>query len=498
MEEDNPQGMKLSHVEVTHVGLTRKENQDSIFALPEHGVFLVADGMGGEKAGAEASAQVVATVNRLMSEYFQKFDPQGPADVEGLVKKSLELASKEVLQIAAREPDKMGMGSTGSLMILHRGAYFLAQVGDSRIYLLRKGRVQQLTRDHTIVWTLYESGILSREQLETHPDRHLLTQCIGGSKPVEVEIFADRVQQGDVFLLCSDGLTGYAGEEKVMRLLADQVYNLEELGQRLLQAALEGGGGDNVSVILAKVESLDPQDNWTLEGSPTPKFAPAVVPPPAKEEKSAAPPTPAKRPASHRVGLYAALFFFVAIFLLVAAIAKRKRDFVEIKFQTERALSLEDIKFLDEDGNAVDLADATLEKNTLAMNVPRGAKYSVKVDHEGVVPVEKAIDFSEYTGNPLKVVVLEFGKLEITPGANSGISELRIVEIAPGASENDEPKEVAVIYEFPGNGDSAAKLMHEIKPRVPHNITVKDSQGRVMSFTVEVQPGRTETISAEF
>jgi len=491
--------MKLSHVEVTHVGLTRKENQDSIFALPEHGVFLVADGMGGEKAGAEASAQVVMTVNRLMSEYFQKYDPQAPADVEGLVKKSLELASKEVLQIAAREPDKTGMGSTGSLLILHRGAYFIAQVGDSRIYLLRKGRVQQLTRDHTIVWSLYEGGILSREQLETHPERHLLTQCIGGAKPVEVEIFADRVQAGDVFLLCSDGLTGYAGEDKVMRLLADQVYNLEELGQRLLQAALEGGGGDNVSVILAKVDALEPQDNWTLEGNPTPKSAPVVVPPPPKEEKAKQQQrAPTKRPASHRVGLYAALFFFVAIFLLVAAIAKRKRDFVEIKFQTERTLSLEDIKFIDEDGNAVELADATLDKNTLAMNVPRGAKYSVKVDHEGVVPVEKAIDFAQYTGNPLKVAVLEFGKLEITPGANSGISELRIAEIAPGASENDEAKEIAVIYEYPSGGDSAAKLTHEIKPRAPHNITVKDSQGRVMSFTVEVQPGRTETISAEF
>ena len=233
--------MYLESVSRTHTGLIREMNQDGILQMGRRGLFLVADGMGGEKAGEEASAKVVHVVDEEARAFFKK-PPTEPGQVENLLRRALTRASQEVLAISAREPAKRGLGSTASLLCLHRGMYWFAHVGDSRIYRLRGGSLTQLTRDHTVVWELYQQGSLSHAQLETHPDRHLLTRCVGAPGVLEIDQACGKVQRGDLFLICSDGLTGYVPEGRLAEVLADSRMTLEEQADVLVHGALEAGG----------------------------------------------------------------------------------------------------------------------------------------------------------------------------------------------------------------------------------------------------------------
>lgn len=253
--------MKLESVALTNIGLVREQNQDAIFEAPDKGLFLVADGMGGEQAGEEASAQVVQTVQSSLSAFFST-PPQSPTAVIECLRDTLLQANMDVLQIAVREPEKRGLGSTASLLCLQRGVYFISHVGDSRVYLCRGGQFRQLTRDHTLVWMLYERDVITREQLETHPERHLLTQCIGSRRPVNVDLLEGPLEVGDVFLICSDGLSGMVSEEDMGQTLLREELGLQEKGDQLIQAALDAGGGDNVSAVLVRITELDEQDNW--------------------------------------------------------------------------------------------------------------------------------------------------------------------------------------------------------------------------------------------
>ncbi len=160
--------MKITSVERTDVGKVRSENQDSIFSRAKDGIYVVADGMGGERAGAEASAQVVTTIERVTAEFFNAPGEKTPVAVEKTLRQALADANADVYGISVKEPDKAGLGSTGTLLCLYRGVYFVSHVGDSRAYLLRDGSVVQLTRDHSVVWALYENGLITRDQLETH------------------------------------------------------------------------------------------------------------------------------------------------------------------------------------------------------------------------------------------------------------------------------------------------------------------------------------------
>ena len=149
----------------THQGLVRETNEDSILEMSAQGVWGVADGMGGKEAGDEASAQVIVTARRVVENFFQT-PPAGPPQVETIMREALREANRDVYEISVREPGKRGLGSTASMLCLHRGHYFISHVGDSRIYHARQGRLRQLTRDHTLVWSLYERGLLAHDQLE--------------------------------------------------------------------------------------------------------------------------------------------------------------------------------------------------------------------------------------------------------------------------------------------------------------------------------------------
>ncbi len=276
--------MRIELAERTHVGLLRAGNEDALLAMPARGIFMVADGMGGEEAGEEASAQAVASVRTTLEEFLAE-EPEDPEMLGEMLREALQQANRDVHAIAERHPNKRGMGSTASLLCLHRDAWFVAQVGDSRVYLMRDGVARLLTRDQTVVWELYQQGMIDRDQVNDHPGRHLLTQCIGSGEDLAVDMSEGRLRDQDLFMVCSDGLTGYASEETIFSILADPVIGIDAMADRLIDSALAGGGGDNVSLILVQVE-MDEEEAWLTarRGLPRAPDSDATQPAPDQTE----------------------------------------------------------------------------------------------------------------------------------------------------------------------------------------------------------------------
>ncbi|MCH8333066.1 serine/threonine-protein phosphatase [Candidatus Sumerlaeota bacterium] len=377
--------MKIDHVELTHVGNVRKRNEDSIFSMPERGIFLVADGMGGEKAGAEASQQVVGTVEKVVRRFFDSKPPEAPRYVEAVLRDSLEQANRDVYELSVEDPEKTGLGSTGSLLCVHRGLYFMAQVGDSRIYLIRDGEVKQITRDHTVVWQLYQEGMIDRDQLETHPERHLLTQCIGTAQPPKVDTFQGKLQENDLFLACSDGLTGYAGEETVIRLIREEAGDLKSCADKLVEAALKGGGGDNISVMLVRIESLGEDDDWEPKAPPTPiALSPKKPEPEAKDAEPDTAPEPGTAGKRSWTLIIGGILGAAALLAFVFYVITQTGSFT-VRFTVDPVVDLENasIELFDSEGQPVLGAVQVLDDNDIEVKLPHKGNYMLRLKASG-------------------------------------------------------------------------------------------------------------------
>src|SRR5262245_31338535 len=232
----------LALVEVAHLsdtGRIRHHNEDRSLASPR--VLVVADGMGGAKAGEVAAQMAVDAVRRLV----------GPVH-EGDVRGAVERANRAIRRLASDDPDKSGMGTTFTAAMLEDGRLDVVHVGDSRAYLWRDGKLRQLTEDHSVVAELLRRGSISPEDAETHPHRNVITRALGAEPEVTVDTFSEYLRDGDVVLLCSDGLSSYVSEEDIARALGDAV-TLADAAKALVERANGAGGTDNVTVVLARV-----------------------------------------------------------------------------------------------------------------------------------------------------------------------------------------------------------------------------------------------------
>jgi serine/threonine protein phosphatase PrpC len=225
---------------VTHPGLERENNEDCYLSMPETGIWLVADGMGGHEAGEVASAIVRETVRDT-----HKTDkPLG---------ETIQASHRAVLDAVTRGEGAPGMGSTVVALRSNHRHYEIAWVGDSRAYLWtytpEGGRLEQLTRDHSYVQMLLESGAISADDLDHHPERNIITQCLGSSElsQVQVDVVQGQWQKDQWILLCSDGLTDEV-DDKTMAQLLYQSGDCEIAVDQLLHAALTNGGHDNVTL----------------------------------------------------------------------------------------------------------------------------------------------------------------------------------------------------------------------------------------------------------
>jgi len=224
----------------THVGLQRKVNEDSILTLPDHDIWLVSDGMGGHQAGDFASrliADAVATI------------PLGldPAAKMHALRDRIQDAHKAI----RAEAEARGGGTIGATvvaLILANGHFVGIWAGDSRIYRLRNGQIEMLTSDHSAVAEYVKSGKMSWDEADQHPQSNAITRAVGVGEDLELDKVRGEVESGDRFLICSDGLTKYATFSMLQNTLASTP--LETVGERLMQIALSGGGGDNISLIV--------------------------------------------------------------------------------------------------------------------------------------------------------------------------------------------------------------------------------------------------------
>lgn len=237
-------------------GRVRTSNEDSYAASAKNRLFLVADGMGGHAAGEIASQIAASTVEEIVVTRSRENVP-----VEEALRAAVEEANARIYRTQRTRPELAGMGSTVTVLSFASDKYHIAHVGDSRAYLLRDGFLSQLTRDHSLVWHLFESGVLKKEDLSTHPQKNLITRSIGPHPEVEVDIEEGEVREGDVYLLCSDGLADVVPEDGIRELLSNATQSPQEICQALVRAANTAGGPDNVTVVVVRLEPGEPEED---------------------------------------------------------------------------------------------------------------------------------------------------------------------------------------------------------------------------------------------
>jgi len=232
------------HFHDSDLGRQRQGNEDNYYVRAP--LFVVADGMGGAQAGEVASEMAVRS--------FEGGLPDG--DPRERLVETIEAANARIHERSRADSQRAGMGTTLTAAYVAEDAVVVAHVGDSRCYLLRGGDLVRLTRDHSLVGELVARGKLTEEQAEQHPQRSVITRALGPEADVQVDVDIFPAKAGDLFLLCSDGLTSMVHEPK-LRPLFDDSDSLETLGKRLIDAANAAGGRDNITVILFRLEEVD-------------------------------------------------------------------------------------------------------------------------------------------------------------------------------------------------------------------------------------------------
>lgn len=242
---------QIDCVGISDIGLIRDHNEDVWAAYPERGLFLLADGMGGHAAGEIAADESVSYLYELVKKWHPT-KQTSPDEAVSFFRESLTKVNTSIYQKGQAESSLTGMGTTICALYFLQMHAIVAHVGDSRIYRLRNKELEQLTEDHSLVAELVSLGAMKSDESETFPYKHILTRAIGTHPTIEATVNYLTVQPHDCYLLCSDGLTNYISDADIERLL-DQDLPLSERAQALVDLANEHGGGDNITLVLVKV-----------------------------------------------------------------------------------------------------------------------------------------------------------------------------------------------------------------------------------------------------
>ena len=231
----------------TDVGQKRKMNQDYVFVsdapvgnLPN--LFVVADGMGGHNAGDYASSHAVQT---LVNEIRQDAD-YNPVKV---IRHAIETANTEILEKALSDENLRGMGTTMVVSTIVGQYAYVANIGDSRLYVIQS-QIQQITKDHSLVQEMVRMGELNAEQARNHPDKNIITRALGAEKTVDIDFFDLKLEHGSTILMCSDGLSNMVEDKKMEEIILNPEMELEQKGETLVSEANRNGGKDNIAIVL--------------------------------------------------------------------------------------------------------------------------------------------------------------------------------------------------------------------------------------------------------
>ena len=240
--------MKMNSFGKTDPGLKRTNNEDSYLIREDLNLCVVADGMGGAAAGEIASRIFVDTAAIVYEEWMQsdKEDPALP------VQKTYITANSSILEHINHFPDHKGMGTTAELLSLSDDLIIIGHVGDSRTYRLRGGMLKQVTRDHSLIQEQIEKGIITLEEAKNHRMRHVILRAVGVEENVSLDIIKSKAVPGDIYLLCSDGLTDMVGDAAIEECM-NKYSALDEMASSLIDLAKAGGGKDNITVVLASI-----------------------------------------------------------------------------------------------------------------------------------------------------------------------------------------------------------------------------------------------------
>jgi PPM family protein phosphatase len=262
--------MQLRAFSATHIGKVKDQNEDFYFEDEQNGLFVVADGMGGHAAGEVASRMAVDVIAKALAPIAEELrelaaldTPDGRKQILARLEEAVRKADQTIYARAVAEPEKRGMATTVDVLLLAPGNAFIAHVGDSRVYLLRKGKGYQLTTDHSLANHLYAQGKLAPEEIERIPHKHALMRALGMAGGAQVDAIHLDILRGDRFVVCSDGLSTYfKANEDLLTLCSERTT--QETAERLVGFANEKGGKDNITVIAIEIE--DPEiSRKTLE-----------------------------------------------------------------------------------------------------------------------------------------------------------------------------------------------------------------------------------------
>jgi len=292
---------------ISDVGLQREHNEDSFAVLSDHALCIVADGMGGHRAGDVASRLATEAIG----EFFKKtanedatwpfhFDPN-LTDEENKLLTSIRLANRQIYEHSTRSQDLRGMGTTvvGALYSGRKNRMYLGHVGDSRAYRVRGGDIQQMTRDHSLVNDYLAAMPDMTDEQRSELPKNVITRALGMQDNVEVDLQSDECQVGDVYVLCSDGLSGMITDDEIRDVVKTNARNLEDVCRVLVSMANEHGGEDNITAVVIRVEEegerqLELSKTLPLVSRPVMGSASDEDTPPASTVTSAEQPPPSR------------------------------------------------------------------------------------------------------------------------------------------------------------------------------------------------------------
>jgi PPM family protein phosphatase len=257
--------VQLSVAAGTDVGRIRAGNEDSLYADAdqERGLFIVADGMGGHAAGEVASEMAVQIVARDLAGVR---DLSGPEPLTQMAE-ALRNANRAIYERTIVEADKQGMGTTASCLLLGNGRWIIGHIGDSRVYLLRDGVLRQVTKDHSYVQEQVDAGFLTPEQARYHPYSNVITRCVGANATVEADVLHGELQNGDLYLIASDGLTGMVEDPQLKKILETR-SRPGLMVDSMITEANRRGGLDNITAIVVQVLQVHSRVSTTTGETP--------------------------------------------------------------------------------------------------------------------------------------------------------------------------------------------------------------------------------------
>ena len=324
----------------TDVGKTRDHNEDCFLVAnlstreaslqpdvrdhavgPKGTLLVVADGMGGAAAGEVASAMSTETIYKHLNDAWYSDEASTPQQFAFRLKESVERANAAIHQYAKEHPDVRGMGTTTTAVGILGDHFYLTQVGDSRAYLVRNGEAIQLTKDQSLMQRLVDAGELTEEEAEVSERRNIILQALGPEARVKVDLTHQDIRQGDMIVLCSDGLSGQVKKDEIAHIVSQADKNLMDLCSELIALANERGGPDNITVLMARVhgDSLrDPGDGEAVGHQVYPLLDTESTTEPVPVYKGSPPPEPRGSPAALGATVAAVLIIAAAVFVFTS------------------------------------------------------------------------------------------------------------------------------------------------------------------------------------